>query len=75
MKPGEGDSAAPIKIDNLTEFNFHIWKQKKDLVFTNRDVDEHWSQFPPYSPEPEEPKTWVHLNKQDPGFHRLFAIG
>ena len=36
----EKTSSRGVGIEKLTELNYHVWKQKIDLVLTYREVDD-----------------------------------
>lgn len=60
----DSEKFGSIKIDKLTDSNFHIWKQKIDLILTYREVDEVASQDNPHKSGTPEFKKWTQLDKQ-----------
>lgn len=55
-----------IKIDKLNRSNYHIWKQKIELILAHREVDDVVDELNPFSPtkDPVEYKKWEQRDKQ-----------
>lgn len=50
-------------MEKLTEHNFHVWKQKIDLIIAYREVDHVVSERNPYDEGSSEHKRWVRSDK------------
>lgn len=61
---GKAGNARATKIDEFTDSNFLIWKQKIDLIFTQREVDEVIDQQSPHKKRTIDHEAWVLGHKQ-----------
>ena len=52
-----------VKIEKLTDENFHVWRQKIDLLLTYREGDHVISTRNPYEMGTSDYKTWVQHDK------------
>lgn len=51
------DASGGFKIEKLSESNFHIWKQKIELVLAFREPSDHLEDSPPLS-NADDARTW-----------------